>query len=262
MCTFRFSLLVLACWVGSWATAASSNGRIQVEGAELVVRLDEGRVLRREALIGVTLVLAGGQGDANVRIDGAEQIATRGRSLTLYRMSVQDADGGWRDLCRPDPDGRRAAFAFPDEAKGFNLTCTSGAEGKCVLMGYHPWHAREGVPLGELHRACIHMMRADYGGDGRSTARDGTAINIYDPFGIQNPGPAPGMRFEAAWGPEGAVCVSHPRIADNVSLEELAERYPHLRGRLGPQVCYEDAMRMDPRAILFNQSTVTWRTSR
>jgi hypothetical protein len=177
-------------------------------------------------------------------------------------MSVRDANGQSKDLCQPDPDGRRAAFAFPDGAGGLNLTCTSGAEGKCVLMGYHPWEAREGVPLHDLHRACIHMLRADYGGDGRPATRDGTAINIYDPFGIQKPDPAPGMQFEAAWGPEGAICVSHPRIADIVTLEELAKRYPHLRSRLGPHGCYEEIMRRDPRAILFNQSVVTWRTSK
>ncbi len=142
----------------------------------------------------------------------------------------------------------------------FGLTCTSGAEGKCILFGYHPWEKRDGVPMRDLHRACMHMLRADYGGDDRPTTRNGIKINLYDRFGIQSVDPAPGMRFEAAWGPDGAVCVAHPRIADNVTLEELASRYPRLRGRLGPQACYEDAVRSDPAALIFNQSTVTWRS--
>ena len=105
-----------------------------------------------------------------------------------------------------------------------------------------------------------HMLRADYGGDNKPSARNGTAVNVYDRFGIENPGHATGMEFEAAWGPDGAICVAHPRIADNISLEELAHRYPHLRGRLGPQACYEQRMRLDPRALLFNESMLTWRS--
>ena len=128
------------------------------------------------------------------------------------------------------------------------------------MFGYHPWEKRDGVPMRDLHRACMHMLRADYGGDDRPTTRNGIKINLYDRFGIQSVDPAPGMRFEAAWGPDGAVCVAHPRIADNVTLEELASRFPRLRGRLGPQACYEDAVRSDPAALIFNQSTVTWRS--
>jgi hypothetical protein len=129
-----------------------------------------------------------------------------------------------------------------------------------VLFGYHPWEQREGVPMRDLHRACMNMLRADYGGDDHPTTRNGTKINLYDRFGIVKVDPAPGMRFEAAWGPEGAVCVAHPRIADNITLEEIAVRYPRLKRRLGPHVCYEDAMRADPRALIFNQSTLTWRS--
>jgi hypothetical protein len=70
------------------------------------------------------------------------------------------------------------------------------------------------------------------------------------------------MEFEAAWGPEGAICVAHPRIADNITLEQLAERYPRLKGRLGPEACNEEAMRADSRALIFNQSVVTDRTAR
>ncbi len=179
----------------------------------------------------------------------------------MYRMSVSDpGTRERRDLCDTIPTigARHSRFrmARADSA----LTCTSGAEGKCILFGYHPWEKRDGVPMRDLHRACMHMLRADYGGDDRPTTRNGIKINLYDRFGIQSVDPAPGMRFEAAWGPDGAVCVAHPRIADNVTLEELASRYPRLRGRLGPQACYEDAVRSDPAALIFNQSTVTWRS--
>jgi len=253
--------LILA-WVLAWGHPVSAlEGRIRLEDTELVLRLDDGRVLRRNDLTGVRLILGTGQQDLEVRIDGFEEDTSILRApLPLYRMSARQPDGGSTDLCHPDPDGRRAAFAFPDGKGGFNLTCTSGAEGKCVLFGYRPWESRAGVPMGDLLRACIHLLRADYGGDDRPSTRNGTVVNLYDRFGIQDPGAADGMEFEAAWGPEGAVCVAHPRIPDNVTLAQLAERYPRLRDRLGPEACTEEAMRADPRALIFNQSVATQRT--
>jgi hypothetical protein len=51
-----------------------------------------------------------------------------------------------------------------------------------------------------------------------------------------------------------AICVAHPRIRENVSLEQLAERYPRLKARLGPGVCTEGSAMSDPAALLFNRS--------
>lgn len=244
-------------------TALALEGRIELQETELVVKLEDGRELRRDDLIGLTLVLGGGQQDVEVRIDGFEEDRSiLGDPLALYRLSVRQPDGGSVELCKPDPDRRRAAFAFPDGKGGFNLTCTSGAEGKCILFGYRSWQKRSNAPMSDLLKACIHMLRADYGGDSHPWTKDGTAVNLYDRFDIQKPGKAIGMAFEAAWGPDGAICVAHPRIADNVTLEELGARYPHLKGRLGPQACTEAAMRADPRALIFNESAVTQRASK
>lgn len=238
--------------------ARALEGRIRLEESGLVLSLPDGRVLSRDGLIGMTLILNGGGTDLEVRIDGFEEDRPSARApIPLYRMTLRQPDGTRTDLCREDPAGRRAAFAVPDGRGGFNLTCTSGAEGKCVLFGYRPWEAQAAVPMRDLLQACIHLLRADYGGDDRPTTRNGTTIDLYDRFGIQNPGGASGMAFEAAWGADGAVCVAHPRIADNVTLAHLAERYPRLRGRLGPEACTEHAMRADPRALIFNRSAVT-----
>jgi hypothetical protein len=53
---------------------------------------------------------------------------------------------------------------------------------------------------------------------------------------------------------DGAICVAHPRIPENISLEELGARYPRLRGSLGPAACTEEGAIRDPRALLFNRS--------
>ena len=98
------------------------------------------------------------------------------------------------------------------------------------------------------------MARADYGGDGRATTRDGTLIDMYDRFGIQTPDRTMPVSLEAGWGVDGAVCVAHPRIAENVSLNELGERYSRLKPRLGPAACTEESAMRDPRALPFNRS--------
>jgi hypothetical protein len=258
MRVFVLPSLILLILHGLTGLAHGLGGRMEADGAELVLKLDDGRVIKRQALIGLRLVLVTGRGDAEVRIDAVDEDAEAvGGPVPLYRLTVVGADQTPGNFCEPDPHGRRAGFPIPDRAGGFSFTCTSGAEGKCVLMGYRPWEARSGVPMSELHRACIHMLRADYGGDDRPSTRNGTLVDIYDRFGIQAAEMLPGLEFEAAWGPDGAICVAHPRIADNIGLTELANRYPRLAERLGPALCTEEAMRADPRALLFNRSAVT-----
>jgi len=251
-----FLLLVVLHGLVFPRAAAGAGGRLQADGPELVLSLDDGRVLRREALIGVRLVLADPGGETQVRIDGVEEDnAATGGPLLLYRLSIHSPGRGEiGPFCQPDPQGRQAGFPMPDGAGGFRFTCTSGAEGKCVRMGYRPWESSENLPLQELHRACVHMLRADYGGDDRPSTRDGTSVDVFDRFGIQQSERADDMRFEAAWGPDGAVCVAHPRIAQNVTLEQLAARYPRLADRLGPKNCSLETMQAEPRALLFNHS--------
>ncbi|WP_262028606.1 ADYC domain-containing protein [Microvirga sp. Mcv34] len=236
--------------------ALGAGGRLQAEGPELVLSLEDGRVLRGDNLIGIRFVLTGQEGAIQVRIDGAEEDKTAtGGPLLLYRLSIHSPNGEEKGpFCSSDPQGRSAGFAMPDGAGGFSFTCTSGAEGKCVRMGYRPWEKRDGLPLQELHRACVHMLRADYGGDNRPTTRNGTSVDIFDRFGIQTSEKADGMQFEGAWGGDGALCVAHPRIAQNITLEDIAARFPRLAGRLGPEKCSLEAMRAEPRAILFNHS--------
>jgi hypothetical protein len=240
---------------GAWAVTA----QLVTEGTDFIVRLSDGRSLRGEELIGLKLTLRHEGQDVEVRIDevSRDQEAVGG-PVTLYRLSTADpADSDRRDLCQPDVSGRKVGFPL-SSGRGFSFTCTSGAEGKCVLMGYRPWETHQtGMPMSDLHRACVHAMRADYGGDNRPATKDGTLVNVYDRFGIRKPVSHPGMEFEAAWGPDGAVCVARPRIVGNVSLDDLAERYPHLSNRLGPQACSERTIHTDSKALIFNRSMVT-----
>jgi len=159
------------------------------------------------------------------------------------------------DLCLPDADGRSLGFPVPDGRGGFTLTCTSGAIAKCIGWGYRPWDEHPGgAPLKALHRACMHMVRADYGGNGSTGTRDGTPVHVCDRFGIRPCTKQPPLAFEAAWGERGATCVARPRVPDLLSLDELRERYPRLKGGLGPASCTQERAARNPAALLFNRS--------
>jgi hypothetical protein len=60
----------------------------------------------------------------------------------------------------------------------------------------------------------------------------------------------PGVSFEAAWNEEGAICVAHPRVPQNMTLERLAETCPRLKGRLGA-ICTEESAASFAKPLLF-----------
>lgn len=105
--------------------------------------------------------------------------------------------------------------------------------------------------LWEYHQACVRAIRADYGGDGTGHTRDGTLVDIADRLGIQRPEPDPpgrALQFEAAWGPDGAVCVRRTRIPELLSTEQLLAVYPRLAANSG-QKCSEATP-----ALIWNKS--------
>ena len=259
------ALLLLALLAGPPAAAAPAPPAVQavaVEGTAFRLTLADGRVLRQEELPGTVLALGDDAGPSHrLRIDAVERDPRDPEGeVVLYVLSRQDpATGAWRELCAPDPDGRRLGFPLAGavtsdgrhvETPGhFRVTCTAGAEGKCVRLGYKPWRRLPGGgSLAPHHQACVRLLRADYCGDGIGHTRDGTPVDIFDRVGIQAAALAPGMGFEAAWGPEGAVCVRRTRLPDVLALDELAASCPRLAGRLGGG-CDESAP-----ALLYDRS--------
>jgi len=235
---------------------------VDVDKTAFRVLLRDGRLLAQEQLPGTILVLGDGSGlQRRIRIDSVER-DTRDPAgeIVLYALSEQDARSGeWRNLCLPDPEGRRLGFplagAFTPDGRyepahfGILLTCTGGAEGKCIRFGYKPWgHGPGNVCLAPYYQACVRLVRADYCGDGIGHTRDGTPIDIFDKIGIQRDEPAQGMTFEAAWGPDGAVCVRHTRLPDILDSTALAAGCPRLAHSIG-LTCDETAP-----ALIFNRS--------
>jgi ADYC domain len=254
--------LILLLASGPSVPAQASGPTVAVVGSEFRVTLPDGRALAQSQLPGIVVTLGDGSGASRrIRVDAVEpDPSDPAGEVMLYTMSEPDpATGEWRNACQPGPDGRRQGFPLPGSftpdgtyvpaPDRLLITCTGGAEGKCVRFGYKPWRsAPDGASLLPYYQACTRLVRADYGGDGVGHTRNGTRIDLFDRIGIQADEPAAGMMFEAAFAPQGAVCVAHPRWPDLGGLPDLAARYPRLAGQLGAN-CDEHAS-----ALLFVRS--------
>jgi hypothetical protein len=239
---------------------------INIDGTSFRVIRDNGKELGPPDLVGAIITLdLDNVGKRSVRIDKVVADARdKDGEVWLYDLSLRDEKtSSWNDVCGPDPDGKH--YAFPLRGKwdntghrisddGVTLACTGGALGKCVRFGYKPWKTtKDGNSLLRYHEACVHLVRADYCGNDSATTETGTPIDLFDSVGIQPP-EQDGMKFEAAWNEHGAICVAHPRIPKNTTLENLARSCPRLVGHLGEQACEEKSMINSSEAILFNRS--------
>ena len=261
---FAIALMLLAALPTQGGAQSASLKSVEVQGTEFKVALTDGRVLRSREIVGARLTIAMGGQMVRVRIDGVERDPdAKNGEVWLHTFSAELADGTWQNVCDPGPDGRRQGFPVagrprpdgmlePADPGVFELACTSGALGKCVRFGYRPWAFKDGLELREVYNACIRMVRADYCGNGTATTKDGQAIDMYDDLAIQKPENDPAMDFEAGWTEQGAACVRHVRVKENVTLDSLVAACPRLKDKVGP-ACTEDAARSFG-ARLFNRS--------
>ena len=173
----------------------------------------------------------------------------RSGDIFLYDLKTQNDAGDWVPYCQPDAQGLQAALFLPDDASdAVRITCTAGAIGKCVRLGYHPWKlAPDGRPMRDYHAACTRMMRAEYCGDGQAFTEDGTLVDVFDAIGVQAADNPPGTSFEAAWGAHGAVCVRRTRKPGLLTPAQLEQRCPQVKVS---EACGVDA----PGGLVFNSS--------
>jgi hypothetical protein len=249
-----FAAAVLA--FASPSCTAAATPAIRIEGSSIIVTEDSGRELSSRQLVGAKLTVATTSGTARLRIDAVDAMQTPLGPLLLHQFSIE-RDGAWQPYCQADADGGRGAFpiagrsmpggGFDNTVSGVEIACTSGALGKCLLLGYLPWAQAPERPMLQLFRACLRMIRADYCGDGRSWTRTGVVIDVFDIFGVHGPDPATTMPLEAAWSPQGADCVEHMRVPELGSLAELAHACPRLESTIG-QPCDKTS------AFLFDRS--------
>jgi hypothetical protein len=229
-------------------TKSSSASVVHVTGTTFHIFKD-GHELAQNEFMGIELTIKDDGGIRRViRIDQSIiDPADPAGEVQLYRLSVRNPQTGeWQNMCRPGPDGITMGFPVLGSWRAdgrhlhdtsFSITCSAGAIGKCIRYGYKPWKTGPNdEPLWDYHQACTRMVRADYCGDGVSWTRDGMPIDLYDRLGIQVPDTTNTMQFEAAWGPDGAVCVHHTRVQERTTLDELLKRCPH-RLSITPAAC-------------------------
>jgi hypothetical protein len=243
-------------------TASDAVRKIAANGTIFKAELNDGRKLNSIDLVGTELDIRISKKTMRLRIDSVERDSTAD-AIWLHGFSVKQPTGSWKKLCRPGPDGRALGFPLAGKTRDngtldttdqnlFELTCTSGVQAKCVRYGYLPWAtAPDGLSLLPAFNACVLMLRADYAGNNAPTTRDGAKIDVADRWNIQSLD-INDENFEAGWDAGGALCVHHPRIGENISLEQLEAKTPRLKGRTGTICTPEFARKLG--ALIFNRS--------
>lgn len=259
-------LAALACVVGMHCDSAGAAAapRIDVSQAKFRIDLGEGRILEGADLVGIILHLRDRTGEPlEVRIDSVTSALDRPETgVELYGLSRRGSGGAWAPLCKPGADGRALGFPLPAAAPsdkdgrlggdGFSIACTAGARGKCVMLGYRPWaRTPNGESLQPYFEACVRMMRADYCGDGRSHTRPGIQIDMWDRAGVQVT--QSDMPFEAAWGPDGAVCLAKVRVSALSSFDDIIAGCPRLAA-VAPSSCESASKAPSGSALIWNGS--------
>ena len=253
----RFRLVLFACaglplWGSAEQNLAPAPVRSStVRGSTIVVTAGDGTVMSSDELIGAIITIRRGSSTVTMRIDAVLD-ERPDANLRRHLISIRQADGRWVPLCSPAPDNSRWAYPLSGQSRpdgalltnrdSFEIVCSSGAQGKCLRLGYLPFRR---LPRGSsalrAFNACVRMIRADYAGRGVAMTRDGTLIGVSDVVGV-NPAKRIMRGFEAGWDENGAVCVRHLRRKDLATPQQIASSSARLIGHLGRNCTPENAV--------------------
>jgi ADYC domain len=199
---------------GTGALRSTSRSLADLDGVRLALISGEAVVMRDGELVApgfADTAKLQGVGIVGTTVDGRSlaisiAVASRIAGTTLVVVTVDGAAvcGGGPGVFVP---GRFTdTGARVDDPSAVTFSCTDGVIAKCVDFGYAPWTAGS-----DVHLTCTRLARADYCGDGTPWTLDGTLVTIFDRLGIRSLRGGGTSVFEAAWGPDGAVCVARTR---------------------------------------------------
>lgn len=218
---------------------SQETATLTADRSEFVLIISPERTLRSPDLVGARFQMQTGGRATTVRLNRIKRAQPiRGGPIVLHEIVIETATGGFLNPCEPDPRGERWGLPMLESDERVSFACMSGAIAKCVLWGYPPWSiGADRVPMPSIHMACVHMVRADYGGTGTAAARAGTLIRFCDRFGINTCGFDKHLLFEAIWDAAGARCIADFRLPELASSQKLVANSPRLKGRIGRKVC-------------------------
>jgi hypothetical protein len=223
---------------------------VELKGTVLAGTLVGGTSMSGDDFIGSTMNGTLSDGSQIVlRIDNIE--SSTDAEVDLYTVSYSNGST-WSPLC--GSSGGEPIRAIPlqgrwDSSQGtasggsyiadpavITFGCRTAVLAKCVMMGYKPWKTvveckSKSVcttrSLRDLHQACTRMMRADYCGDGMPHTQNGTLINVWDNFAIQERVQNGGWGDEAEWTTAGSMCIESYRWnTDNTTSNYINAHCP------------------------------------
>jgi hypothetical protein len=234
--------------------ASGTRVALMVDGGRIRGRYDTGAVLEGTALVGAILWFDVDAAPMAVRIVGVDSIAYALRSgngsIETYEMKWSDdpdpTHTRWKNVCseaKADPilgmHGEHTLVFEGDRVDGpkkqvydvdpnwFNLGCAGSALAKLQLLGHTEVGRQAGYPTTlDERQTLLKMFTADYCGTGRHFTIAGQPLDWMDDHGWMAYG-YPEQTLEARWTPEGASCLSKPRLSANPSPSGDAQ-FPHL----------------------------------
>ena len=270
---FRLSILGGLVVLGLSAVYCTHQS-LKLPQSKLSSTFPSGITLKGSAVKGAVLTGTDSQGQSiTLKVQGVEpDPKDREGEVYLYSVGFQNPrTSQWQNICQPDREGIAKAIPLSGQwdSQGdykanskVTFACTNSALAKCVRWGYKPWKRVHGQSLQDFHQACTRMVRADYCGTGVAHTKDGTPIDVYDRLGIQKRVTKSGMKFEAAWNPDGAVAISRTRFMKTLAQvqQDCPERLQQFQDRAkterDPAKSLSILQQHAPKAMIFNDSFI------
>lgn len=188
-----------------------------------------------------------------INVNTYAKLAGVTKQVEAYVLDWSDVFDGqpineWRNICnnipnRDNPDlmglgpNRHVSFVFEGERiladkkiitgmdnNWFNIGCAGHTLAKMVLTGHTEASKAKGfITTIDERQTIIKMFSADYCGLGHPFTVAGVRLEWQDDRGWMTYPPTGVASIEARWGPDGAKCLTKPRLIANPTPESNAE---------------------------------------
>ncbi len=204
-----------------WIVTEPGTGTVKYSGAEL---------------LGARLVLESADEEVSLEIVEVDTAvpswSDSGEVVTAYRAVYKGPQGQMLSVCPSlaldeqwfvliaGETYHQDAQLVQSRPSWVTLACAGQAAAKMKLLGYHA--ASSTQPDIDARKATLRMITADYCGTGQSFTVAGTHVAWRDRALTVQP-QFDEISIEAMWGPNGAICLTHPRHVERVQVEDACD---------------------------------------